>query len=221
MEIKEGHPWLLWPDSVSFNINKGDIMRTFEGESDFTLSMRLHLLSNHTEKKTIFAKLPNYVGVDLIENTNQFLLILNLDKEGEQSWHYLSSDFKLDYEYHFLTLRYSLETNNIQLLLDDFIVIEYQLQDNEKLSSEDQSHIIFGSGNFPKNKFNLNYTSYNTDFLMITKEYLTFDQIKDSYQSDRPTEKTIGFYDFKEKTDYKIYDKTGNCNFIHKILEEL
>lgn len=221
MEIKEGHPWLLWPDSVSFNINKGDIMRTFEGESDFTLSMRLQLLSKHTEKKTIFAKLPNYVGVDLIENTNQFLLILNLDKEGEQSWHYLSSDFKLDYEYHFLTLRYSLETNNIQLLLDDFIVIEYQLQDNEKLSSEDQSHIIFGSGNFPKNKFNLNYTSYNTDFLMITKEYLTFDQIKDSYQSDRPTKKTVGFYDFKEKTDYKIYDKTGNCNFIHKILEEL
>ena len=28
----------------------------------------------------------------------------------------------------------------------------------------------------------------------------------------------VGLYDFTKKTDYKIYDLTGNCNFIHKIL---
>ena len=43
MIIKEEEPWLLWPNEVSYGLNKGDIMDTFEGE-DFTISMHLKIL---------------------------------------------------------------------------------------------------------------------------------------------------------------------------------
>jgi hypothetical protein len=61
MVIKEGEPWLLWPDMISFGINRGEIYKTFEGETDFTISMRVKIISKEPHKRTLFAKLPNYM----------------------------------------------------------------------------------------------------------------------------------------------------------------
>ena len=73
MIIKHGEPWLLWPNTVSYGINKGDINRTLEGDTDFTMSMRIKVLSKTPSKRTIFSKLPNYMGLD-VENDNNNLL---------------------------------------------------------------------------------------------------------------------------------------------------
>ena len=45
MVIKEGEPWLLWPSMVSYGINTGEIGKTFEGDTDFTLSMNIKILT--------------------------------------------------------------------------------------------------------------------------------------------------------------------------------
>ena len=55
MVVNYGEPWLLWPDKVSYGINKGQISDTFEGGHDFTLSINLKLLTIKDEKRTIFA----------------------------------------------------------------------------------------------------------------------------------------------------------------------
>ena len=218
MVINESEPWLLWPDMISFGINRGEIYKTFEGETDFTLSMRIKVLSKEPNKRTLFAKLPNYMGIDVEGPNNQLLFICNYEKDGEVKPEYEMVNGYLSFDYNFLTIRYTKLVNMIEILINDNVVYIKILEDS-KLSVGYEPHIIFGSGNFPKNGFNLNYCSYDMDFLLIAKKSLSLTIIKDVYnQQTNLDESIVGLYDFNKKTDYKIHDITGNCNFIHKIL---
>jgi hypothetical protein len=218
MVLNEGEPWLLWPDKVSYGINKGDIMDTFEGE-DFTISMHLKILTKSNQKRTLFAKLPNYMGIDIEKENNHLLLILNLTQNGEEKWEYLFSDLTLGYDVNFLTLHYSKENKKIELYINDSLAIEYTLKENEEFTKGNEPHVIFGAGNFPHNGYNLNYCSYELDYLIIAKKCVSLSEIKGLYNGEiQNVDGVVGLYDFAKKTDYKIYDLTGNCNFIHKIL---
>lgn len=218
MIIKEEEPWLLWPNEVSYGLNKGDIMDTFEGE-DFTISMHLKILTKTPHKRTIFAKLPNYMGIDIEKENNNLLLILNLTKNGEEKWEFLFSDLTLGYDVNFLTLYYKKETKKVELYINDSLAIEYVLKEDEEFTKGNEPHVIFGAGNFPHNGFNLNYCSYDLDYLIIAKKCVSLSDIKGLYNGEiQSVDRVVGLYDFTKKTDYKIYDLTGNCNFIHKIL---
>jgi len=218
MVLNEGEPWLLWPDKVSYGINKGDIMDTFEGE-DFTISMHLKILTKSNQKRTLFAKLPNYMGIDIEKENNHLLLILNLTQNGEEKWEYLFSDLTLGYDVNFLTLHYSKENKKIELYINDSLAIEYTLKEDEEFTKGNEPHVIFGAGNFPHNGYNLNYCSYELDYLIIAKKCVSLSEIKGLYNGEiQNVDGVVGLYDFAKKTDYKIYDLTGNCNFIHKIL---
>lgn len=220
MIIKEQEPWLLWPDKVSYEINKGEIGKTFEGDTDFTISMRIKILSKSSEKRTIFAKLPNYTGIDIEKEDNKLLLILNLKDNNGTRGEYLMSDIGLGFDFNFLTFSYNKQERLLQVIVNQEVVITYKLKDEEELSNGHEPHIIFGAGNFPHNNFNLNYCSYEVDFLIIAKKMLSYTQIKSFYEKNETLDSSIvGLYDFIEKTDYKIYDHSNNCNFIHKILE--
>ena len=81
MIITKGEPWLMWPDKVSFGINKGNIGDILEGKTDFTLSIELNIMTYTNNKRTIFAKLPNYCGIDL-DVDDRLLLILKLVKNN-------------------------------------------------------------------------------------------------------------------------------------------
>jgi hypothetical protein len=55
--------------------------------------------------------------------------------------------------------------------------------------------------------------------LIIAKKCVSLSDIKGLYNGEiQSVDGVVGLYDFTKKTDYKIYDLTGNCNFIHKIL---
>jgi hypothetical protein len=218
MVIKNGEPWLLWPNMVSYDINTGDIGKTFEGESDFTLSMYIKILTKSSEKRTIFAKLPNYMGLDIEKENNNLMLILNLDKNGETEWKYLFSETEMGYEFNLLTFRYNKKNKILEILLNDLVAIEYKLNDDEKLSVGYEPHIIFGAGNFPSNGFNLNYCEYDIDFLLISKSYKSISEIFSIKDNSILDNSIVGLYDFKKHTDYKIYDLSENCNFLHKII---
>ena len=217
MVIKETEPLLLWPDTTSFGINTGKISEVFEGFSDFTLAMRLKILSNEPIKRTVFAKLPNYCGID-VESNNTPLLILKLIKAKEEVSRYISCNYEIDTEFNWLIYRYSISKRIVEVLVNDIIVIEYKLEDDEELTSGVEPHIIFGAGNFPKNGFNLNYCSYDIDYLMISKSYKQLLEII-KIKNERSLDNTIvGLYDFEKHTEYKVYDLSENCNFIHKII---
>jgi hypothetical protein len=217
MVIKKGEPWLLWPNISSYDINTGNISETFEGNTDFTLAINLMAISPKSSKRTLFAKLPNYCGVDIEENDTP-LLILNLLKNGKEIYKYLPSQTVISEGFNILVYRYNRLNKTLEVLVNEKIAISYRLEEDEELSVGSDPHIIFGSGNFPKNNFNLNYFSFQTDFILIAKSYKTFSEIVKIKTDGIFDESVIGLYDFKKHTDYKIYDLSKNCNFIHKIL---
>jgi hypothetical protein len=205
MIIKHGEPWLLWPNTVSYGINKGDINRTLEGDTDFTMSMRIKVLSKTPSKRTIFSKLPNYMGLDVENDNNNLLFICNFDEDGERNAEYLFIPNELGWDWNFITIRYNNKINYIDILINDVVVFEKQLKPNQRISSDDQSHVIFGSGNFPHNGFNLNYCEYEIDHLLISKNYLSYNVLSEIYETKEVgNNNVIGLYDFTEKTDYKI-----------------
>jgi hypothetical protein len=158
------------------------------------------------------------MGLDIEKENNNLMLILNLNKNGETDWKYLFSETQIGYEFNLLTFRFNKTNKILEILVNDNIAIEYKLQDDETLSIGYEPHIIFGSGNFPSNGFNLNYCEYDMDFLMISKSYKSIFEIyniKDNLIMDNSI---VGLYDFKKHTDYKIYDLSENCNFLHKII---
>jgi len=211
MVIKYGEPWLMWPNKVSYGINKVDIMETFNGS--FTISLNIKILSEGVEKKTVFARLPNYVGLDVEGENNRVLLILN----HTQGTEYIMSDVGLHEGYNLLSMRYDKPSKSMDIILDNTIILTHILGE-EELDNGHEPHILFGSGNFPHNGFNLNYCEYDIDFLMISNECLGVEKIK-QIKSDTSLEETVvGMYNFQRHTDYKVYDLTGNCNFIHKVL---
>jgi hypothetical protein len=218
MVIKEGEPWLLWPDMISFGINRGDIYKTFEGETDFTISMRVKIISKEPHKRTLFAKLPNYMGIDVEGDKNRLLFIGNYIKDNVVTPEYEMIDGYLNWDYNFITINYSKEFNSIKILINDINVFEHNLG-NKQLTTGHEPHIVFGAGNFPRNGFNLNYCSYDMDYLIIAKKSLSYTIITDLYNKNiEIPEEVIGLYDFNKKTDFKINDLTGNCNFLHKII---
>lgn len=217
MVIKEGEPWLLWPNLSSYEINSGNISDTFEGYTDFTLAVNLMVVSPKSTKRTLFAKLPKYCGIDIEEN-NTPLLILSLLKNGEEIYKYLTSQTIINEGFNILMYRYNTLNKVLEVLVNEEIAISYQLEDGETLSAGSEPHIIFGAGNFPKNNFNLNYFSFQTDFILIAKSYKTFSEIVKIKTDGIFDESVIGLYDFKKHTDYKVYDLSKNCNFINKIL---
>jgi hypothetical protein len=218
MVIKNGEPWLLWPSMVSYEINSGEIGKTFEGDTDFTLSMYVKILTKSNDKRTIFAKLPNYMGLDIEKENNNLMLILNLNKNAETEWKYLFSETEIGYDFNLITFRFNKTNKILEILVNDNIAIEYKLEHDEELSIGYEPHIIFGSGNFPSNGFNLNYCEYDIDFLMISKSYKSIFEIYNIKDNLIIDDSIVGLYDFKKHTDYKIYDLSKNCNFLHKII---
>ena len=217
MILTNGEPWLMWPDKVSFGINKGGVGDLLEGKTDFTLSIGLNILTNTNNKRTIFAKLPNYCGIDL-DVDDRLLLILKVIKDGEETQRYIMSDISLPTGFNILTYQYSKNDRALKVLINDLCTITYLLDVGEELTQGIEPHIIFGAGNFPHNDFNLNYCSFDLNFLMLSRSYKTYEEILYIKNNNIKDETILALFDFKEYTDYKVYDNSGNCNFLHKIM---
>jgi hypothetical protein len=217
MIITKGEPWLMWPDKVSFGINKGNIGDILEGKTDFTLSIELNIMTYTNNKRTIFAKLPNYCGIDL-DVDDRLLLILKLVKNNEEYHKYIMSDESLPSGFNLLTYQYSKKNRTITILINSLCVISYIMDIDEELTQGIEPHIIFGAGNFPHNDFNLNYCSFDLNFLMLSKSYKTYEEILNIKNNNTKDDTIIALFDFKNYTNYKVYDNTGNCNFLHKIM---
>ena len=89
--------------------------------------------------------------------------------------------------------------DRFELFLNGEVILNVDLSERE-LGLDNSPHIIFGAGNFPKNKTNTNYTEF---------EFHKFKLITDG--------KLISEHTFEEFIHNKSVDISGNCNFLHKI----
>jgi hypothetical protein len=192
LKINEGEPWIMWPNILGQKFIKDPANRIFDYEGDFSFNLIFELDAPITKKSTLFAKLPSYFGIDLEEYG---ILLIVTDDKGKTE--YLTCNFewegKRKYE---LLITKSQEV--ITLSIDGNALNLYFIEN--KLASDENSHIIFGAGNFPKNGFNLNYLEVTLHELEI---------IRDG--------ETISKHIFEEFIHGKSYDLTDNCNFLHQI----
>lgn len=192
LKIKEGEPWIMWPNILGQKFIKDPANRIFDYDGNFSFRLTFELSATVTKKSTLFAKLPSYFGIDLEEYG---ILLIVTDNKGKTE--YLTCNFQWEPEKKYdLLITKSQEV--ITLYIDGEALNLYFIED--KLASDENSHIIFGAGNFPKNDFNLNYLEVTLHELEIIRE-----------------EETISKHVFEEFIHGKSYDLTDNCNFLHQI----
>lgn len=192
LRINKGEPWVMWPDSMVANFIEDPANKVFDYEGDFTFSLSFNLTFPVEEKSTLFSKLPSYFGVDLERNG---LVLLYTYRNTDTKYEWVDYSWKIETEY-IITLRKS--GNILELLVNDEKLLILTLTDI--LASDNNSHIIFAAGNFPKNGFNLNYLDVNLNHLTVEKQGTL-----------------ISKHNFETFIHNKSFDITGNCNFIHKI----
>lgn len=216
MIFKKEEPWLLWPEVNAYGIDKGSIGSLFNGENDFTLSFNLDLIDIEADKKTLFSILPFYIGFD-VEGFSLSFILTTTDEDGNKVPEYFWFNNVIKKTENIFTITYSKDDKKINILLDDVLLME-KILTNTNFNNISKSHIIFGAGNFPNNNYNLNYAEYEPKNLIFCKKCLSYDDIINIFNDEKMNEDIIAYFNFKKYTDHKIYDLTGNCNFLNKII---
>lgn len=213
MIINRGEPWILWPKKYSYGICKNDVNDVLQGNNSFTIFLDFGIISNDTNKKTLFARLPNYLGID-IEQNNNILFILQTIKDGIDDTRYLFFEDSINQDSNII-IQYDDEKKIVELFLNFKKVGDFVLGDNEKLAYSNESHFIFGAGNFPHNNFNLNYGSFKMNKFAILDRIIP---IQDYSIDELIDMKSISVYDFQNKTEFQVWDFSKNYNLISKIV---
>ena len=192
LKIEEGKPWVMWPNNLVDNFIDFPANKVFDQEKDFDFTIKFQLREVVTKKSTLFSKLPSYTGIDI--EPYGLLLILSLS-EKDTEYIFMDYTWSVDVEY---TLSFKKTNNVINVEINGQNLLSREI--STSIKGDDQSHIIFGAGNFPKNGFNLNYFGYDLIELVVSVEG-----------------EVISKHIFNEFIHNKSLDITGNCNFIYKI----
>lgn len=192
LRIDSGSPWIMWPDSIVENFIENPANKVFDSEKNFTFRTVFSLPKDITGKSTLFSKLPSYFGIDLEIDGMTFIVSY---ETGYTNYTHVKYNWQIEKEYDLVIVR---EEKEMYFFVNRENILNFTLRD--KLASDNTSHIIFGAGNFPKNGFNLNYLGVDLKKLQIFQENTL-----------------IAEHDFDIFIYSKSFDKTENCNFIHKI----
>jgi hypothetical protein len=193
LKIDKGQPWVMWPDNLVSNFIEHPANKIFDHDGDFNFTMKFELPEPIKEKKTLIAKLPSYFGLDIVPDG---CLLIYRYKSAIETFHLFEEctwDVNIIY-----TLVIEKIGDKLTIKIDD--KVSFNLDLIFRLGYDDNSHIIFGAGNFPKNGFNLNYLPVNLHHLSIIKD-----------------NELISEHNFETFIYDKSFDLTDNCNFIHKI----
>ena len=191
LKISKGKPWIFWPSSICDTFPTNPSNKLLTGDSYFKVEIEGKILEQSDDPQTLFCILPEYTGLNIHDGKLNFTLTYNTGAEYYNLPFTIKDNFKIVIEH----IPYS----SFTIFINEYKET-YKLSKSKSFGLSQNPHIIFGAGNFPKNGFNLNYTNFNLNSFKIKDENgLTTN------------------HDFKEFIHDKSVDKTGNCNFIHKI----
>ena len=193
LNISKGNPWVFWPNSICDTFPENPANKLLTSENNFTINLDFSYKEGNQKQKTIFALLPCYTGLDIHDTFSVFTV--SYKKKTE---HYTLPGMINPDEKNRLVFKHRIK-EGIYLYINDILVLSENLNSHE-LGFDNNPHIIFGAGNFPRNNFNLNYV----DLDLYKFEILVNNNL-------------LAKHDFKDFIFDKSVDITDNCNFIHKI----
>jgi len=168
-------------------------IKYFQETSTFTLNLDLPLRIIQNNKKTLFALVPRFTGLDVYKDK----MILTVTCEDGPL--YIDLPLLVKYQEEVIISLEHSPKEFFRLFINNKVIHEVDLK--EKIFGLSESpHILIGAGNFPKNDFNLNYTDFSLHEFTL----------KDSKE-------VISHHKFEEFIFDKSVDLTGNLNFIHKL----
>lgn len=192
LEIKKENPWIFWPSSICDTLPENPADKFLNGKHSYTIDLTFTLLDESFIKKSLFCILPKYTGIDIDKDC----LTLLVGYEDRTDTHILPPSI-YPHKKSNIILKY-IYSEKISVSINGVLVKEIKL--TEPLGFDENPHIIFGAGNFPKNGFNLNYTDVNIhEFKFFVEDEL------------------VSHHDFDKFIFDKSFDKTEKCNFIHKL----
>ena len=193
LKLNKGEPWVFWPSSIcdTFPENPGN--RVLRGDCYFEFDIRFTLREEPIERKTIFALLPKYTGLDIHPEG----MVFAYTTEEETAYINLPSLIKVGEEV-LLTVEHQ-PNRYLRIFINKELIEEVNL-DNKVFGIDNSPHIIFGAGNFPKNDFNLNYVDLDLHEFIL-----------------KGITGVISDHTFEEFIFDKSVDISGNLNFIHKL----
>lgn len=191
LRVEEGSPWAMWPNNLVDNFIDNPANKVFDHEGNFMFNLIFELPEPITKKSCLFAKLPSYLGIDLDHDGMSFLFT----RKGKTDYRFNKYTWEVGIKYNLVIVKIK---DQIGISLNGVTLVKLDVE--EGLDGDANSHLVFGAGNFPRNGFNLNYMNLLLHKLVISRD----DEI-------------VAEHDFDIFIHNKSFDKTGNCNFIHKI----
>ena len=216
---------LLWPATKGYGLEMGDVCNSILVNTDFSIYLEFKVSKNelyNNEPIFIISKLPKWFSISIDKISDKFQLFTFLNVNGSDIRYAYPFGFEFDKTYELL-IQYDSATGILYEIINGTKFALKIKSDILKETIDENSHILLGSGGFDYIKnYDIDFT-----FLALSKSIntkLDFYTIKDAYvnhlnQYNEYTHSNkyslLGLYDFKEKTDFSIFDYTGNNNHLY------
>lgn len=194
LNIENGKPWVFWPSHICDTFPENPANKILQGKEPFEMYVDLVVKKTEGVIGTLFTLLPHYTAMDIYEGRVLFTM-MNEDRETE----YWDLPFPL-FDDARMRIKWIHEPNkSFDVFINERPVHKVDLSE-KSFAYDDDPHIIFGAGNFPKNGFNLNYTDIELhEFKVIQNNEL------------------LCHHTFQDFIFDKSVDITDNCNFMNRI----
>ena len=194
LSIKTSNPWVFWPSHICDTFPESPANKILTGDQPFEIYVDMVLKNTEGVIGTLFTLLPHYTAMDIYEGRVLFTM-MDEDRKTE----YWGLPFPI-YDDVRMRVKWIHDPNKtFTVFINERQVHEVDLTE-KSFACENDPHIIFGAGNFPKNGYNLNYTDIELyEFKVIQNNEL------------------LCHHTFEDFIFDKSVDITDNCNFMNKI----
>lgn len=190
LSIRNKEPWVFWPTRVCpsfFDLSGNQILT---GRYNFRLEIDFTLIKVYEDKSTIFSILPIYTAFNYY---NEHMSNIDIHTEDGMKWCEIKDVVSLG-------KRHTVVLENIEKSILIFSIDGLEIIRVNNFSYTEDPQLVLGAGNFPWHDENHHYCDLDLHEFKLYHEG-----------------KLISHHLFDEFIYEKSVDKTGNCNFIHKI----
>lgn len=228
--VKYKQPWWIWPFQ-SYGMIKNEALTTMNS-GDFTISVSFKpgKMMEESQIGAICARPGEHTGFTLIAQS-EIRFELWYEKNGEHHWTYLKrqiANTKFFNQFNLLTVTYNKEKKEFKFYingrLEDTLVIDGEYLDYSGLpiylgcaAHDRDSNTYFMECEY--DFFILCNSIVNINDIILLKE--NFEQYigKNNYIKTTFSKNIVVCYNFEEKTPYKVWDFSGNSNYMIKVKE--
>ena len=203
MIIKYKEPWCLNPDIISYGMNSGNIL-SFDESKEYSFYIKFKLIGGKQDPiSNIVWKGNDELGIQVSDGELQFTF-RHFDDQNDKSIGILKFFVPMDNGTDFEILITGKDDDN-------FIIVNNQIAHTfkAKLIFLNTSTYNFGGGHSDN-------IEYDLIDLILAKKITHMEDIQELKMGNGIDINILGYYDFNNKTEQKVWDKSPNFNLLNR-----